>query len=87
MHSRVTLHRDFVISQIDDRLYGAFLEHMGRAIYSGIYEPGHPEADDEGFRRDVLAMVKELAPPIVRYPPTIGKTASAHARNAQYGST
>ncbi|WP_277810282.1 alpha-N-arabinofuranosidase [Chromohalobacter canadensis] len=68
MHTRVTLHRDFVISEIDDRLYGAFLEHMGRAIYSGIYEPGHPEADDNGFRRDVLDMVKELAPPIVRYP-------------------
>lgn len=68
MHTRVTLHRDFVISEIDDRLYGAFLEHMGRAIYSGIYEPGHPEADDNGFRRDVLGMVKELAPPIVRYP-------------------
>ncbi|MCK2045874.1 alpha-N-arabinofuranosidase [Chromohalobacter moromii] len=68
MHTRVTLHRDFVISEIDERLYGAFLEHMGRAIYSGIYEPGHPEANDDGFRRDVLDMVKELAPPIVRYP-------------------
>ncbi|RKR03508.1 alpha-N-arabinofuranosidase [Kushneria sinocarnis] len=68
MKTRVTLHRDFVISEIDDRLYGAFLEHMGRAIYGGIFEPGHPQADEQGFRRDVLALVRELAPPVVRYP-------------------
>ncbi|GED23484.1 arabinosylfuranosidase ArfA [Halomonas halmophila] len=68
MNSNVTLHRDFVISEIDDRLYGAFLEHMGRAIYQGIYQPDHADADENGFRRDVLELVKELAPPIVRYP-------------------
>ena len=42
MKVRATLHRDFKISEIDDRLYSAFIEHMGRAIYTGIYEPGHP---------------------------------------------
>ena len=46
---RVTadIHRAFEIATIDDRLYAAFIEHMGRAIYSGIYEPGHPEASAE----------------------------------------
>ncbi|OHV08796.1 alpha-N-arabinofuranosidase [Kushneria phosphatilytica] len=68
MQTRVTLHRDFVTSTIDGRLYSAFLEHMGRAIYGGIFEPGHPQADAQGFRQDVLAMVRELAPPLVRYP-------------------
>ena len=44
MKVRATLHRDFEIAEIDDRLYSAFIEHMGRAIYSGIYEPGHPDS-------------------------------------------
>ncbi len=68
MKVRATVHRDFILSSIDDRLYGAFIEHMGRAIYSGIYEPGHPEADDMGFRKDVLAFVRDLDIPVIRYP-------------------
>ncbi|WP_110686532.1 alpha-N-arabinofuranosidase [Salinicola aestuarinus] len=68
MKASVKLHRDYVISQIDPRLYGGFLEHMGRAIYEGIYEPDHATADEDGFRQDVLTLVKELAPPMVRYP-------------------
>ena len=68
MKAKVLLHRDFVISQIDRRLYGAFLEHLGRGIYTGIYEPGHPNANEHGFREDVLALVRELRPPVTRYP-------------------
>lgn len=56
------------ISIIDKRVYGSFIEHLGRAVYNGIYEPGHPLADEEGFRKDVIEMVKELQVPIVRYP-------------------
>ncbi len=56
------------ISAIDDRLYGSFVEHLGRAVYTGIYQPGHPSADANGFRRDVLNLVKELKVPIIRYP-------------------
>jgi alpha-L-arabinofuranosidase len=62
------LDKSFQIGDIDDRLYGSFIEHVGRAVYGGIYEPGHPEADDRGFRRDVLALVRELGVPLVRYP-------------------
>lgn len=65
---RASLHRDFKISTIDDRLYSAFIEHMGRAIYSGIYEPGHPEANSNGFRLDVLDLVRALNIPAIRYP-------------------
>ncbi|SHN10140.1 arabinosylfuranosidase ArfA [Roseibium suaedae] len=68
MKARVVVHRDFRISTIDERLYSAFIEHMGRAIYSGIYEPGHPEADAHGFRKDVLKFVKDLKIPAIRYP-------------------
>ncbi|MBZ5488667.1 alpha-N-arabinofuranosidase [Halomonas aquamarina] len=68
MHVRASLHHDFKISRIDDRLYSAFIEHMGRAIYSGIYEPGHPQADLNGFRKDVLELVRDLHIPAIRYP-------------------
>lgn len=56
------------ISKIDDRIYGSFIEHLGRAVYGGIYEPTHPTADDMGFRKDVMKMVNDLKVPIVRYP-------------------
>ena len=68
MRATVTLHSDFQISAIDNRLYSAFIEHMGRAIYSGIYEPGHPRADAKGFRQDVLELVRALNVPAIRYP-------------------
>lgn len=60
--------RDFRIGEIDPRLTGAFVEHLGRCIYGGVYEPDHPTADEDGFRGDVLDLVRELAPPVVRYP-------------------
>ena len=47
----------FIISEVDARLFGGFLEHLGRAVYEGIYEPSHPEADDQGFRKDVINLV------------------------------
>lgn len=64
----MTLDRNYRIGTVDRRLYGSFLEHVGRAIYTGIYEPGHPTADADGFRADVLKTVRELDVPIVRYP-------------------
>lgn len=56
------------ISQLDPRLFGSFLEHLGRAIYGGIYEPGSKLADSNGFRTDTLAEIKKLGVPIIRYP-------------------
>ena len=53
---------------IDDRLYGSFIEHLGRAVYGGIYQPGHPSSDSNGFRTDVIKLVKQLRVPIIRYP-------------------
>lgn len=66
--ARLTLDPDFQISRIDKRVYGSFVEHLGRAVYGGVYQPGHSSADEEGFRRDVLDLVRELQVPIVRYP-------------------
>ena len=66
--ARMILERDFLIGKIDKRLYGSFIEHLGRAVYTGIYEPGHPDADKQGFRKDVAAAVRQLHVPIIRYP-------------------
>lgn len=68
MQASAVAHRDFVISEIDERIYGSFIEHLGRAVYSGIYEPGHPTADRNGMRGDVIDLVKALDLPMVRYP-------------------
>ena len=67
-HAKLILDRDYRIGAIDPRIYGSFIEHLGRAVYTGIYEPGHPTADDEGFRGDVIDLVRQLNVPVVRYP-------------------
>jgi alpha-N-arabinofuranosidase len=65
-HLRV--HFDEPVAPVSDRLFGSFVEHMGRAVYTGIYEPGHPTANGHGFRADVLALVRELGASVIRYP-------------------
>lgn len=62
------LDKDFIIDRVDDRLFGSFIEHLGRAVYGGIYDPGNPQADEDGFRTDVIEMVRRLNVPVVRYP-------------------
>ena len=62
------LDRAYTLGAIDPRLYGSFVEHLGRAVYGGIYEPGHPTADANGFRKDVIDLVRQLNVPLVRYP-------------------
>jgi alpha-L-arabinofuranosidase len=64
----VTVDPAFRIGQLDRRLFGSFVEHMGRCVYGGVYEPGHPTADGRGFRGDVLELVRELGVTVVRYP-------------------
>lgn len=66
--ARVYVDSRRTISAIDRNLFGSFLEHLGRAIYEGIYEPGSKLSDASGFRKDVLAEIHKLGVPIVRYP-------------------
>jgi alpha-N-arabinofuranosidase len=66
--AQLTVDSDFEIAPLDRRLFGIFVEHMGRCVYTGIYEPGHPTADEDGFRGDVAALTRELGATIVRYP-------------------
>ena len=68
MKAEINISPDKKISEIDSRIYGSFIEHLGRAVYGGIYEPSHPTADENGFREDVAELVRELGVPAIRYP-------------------
>ena len=68
MKVRIIVNKDYIIGKIDKRIYSSFLEHLGRAVYEGVYEPEHPESDENGFRKDVIKLVSDLNMPAVRYP-------------------
>lgn len=60
--------RAYQTAPVDERIFGSFIEHLGRAVYGGIYQPEHSQADEDGFRKDVIELVKELGVPVIRYP-------------------
>lgn len=66
--TKLICNKDFTIGKVDPRIFGSFIEHMGRVVYSGIYEPGHPLSDEDGFRTDVLELVRDMGITAVRYP-------------------
>jgi len=62
------LEPSFVIAPVPRRLFGSFVEHMGRCVYGGIFDPGDPAADENGLRTDVMELTRELGVSVVRYP-------------------
>ncbi len=66
--ARIAIDRHVPLAETDPRLFGSFLEHLGRAVYGGIYQPGQATADENGFREDTAALVRALGVPVVRYP-------------------
>ena len=66
--AHLTLDPHFTVGTVNRRLFGSFVEHLGRCVYDGIYEPGHPTADANGFRGDVVELVRELGVSAIRYP-------------------
>ena len=68
LNASLTIDPGFVVAPVNPRTFGSFVEHMGRCVYTGIYEPDHPTADEDGFRQDVLALVRESGVTVVRYP-------------------
>ena len=66
--ARVYVDTRRTIAPLDRNLFGSFLEHLGRAIYEGIYDPGSKLSDPNGFRKDVMNEIRELGVPIIRYP-------------------
>lgn len=68
LNASATLDPAFTVAPVRRRLFGSFVEHVGRCVYTGIYDPEHPSADEDGFRADVLDLVRELGVTTVRYP-------------------
>jgi alpha-N-arabinofuranosidase len=68
LNARISIDRSAVVAPINRRIFGSFVEHLGRCVYDGIYEPGHPSANEDGFRLDVVELVKELGSTTIRYP-------------------
>lgn len=68
METKIIINKHYQIGAVSPFLYGSFAEHMGRVVYSGIYEPDHSKADEDGFRTDVLKSVKNMGIRLVRYP-------------------
>src|SRR5207249_5412168 len=66
--ARVYVHLERRITTLGRNLFGSFPEHLGRAIYGGIYDSGSRLSDPNGFRRDVMGAVRDLGVPIIRYP-------------------
>ncbi len=66
--AKLSIDPAFTVAPVNRRVFGSFIEHMGRCVYGGIYEPGHPTSDDSGFRGDVLELVRELGVTAIRYP-------------------
>ncbi|MNW39253.1 Intracellular exo-alpha-(1-_5)-L-arabinofuranosidase [compost metagenome] len=66
--AKMIIEKEYKLADVDSRIYGSFIEQLGRAVYGGIYDPGHPTADEYGFRQDVADMIQEIGVPIIRYP-------------------
>ncbi len=68
MQATLTLDTQFHVGEIDPRIFSGFLEHLGRAVYEGVYDPGNPLSDSNGFRTDVLDALRKMRMPLMRYP-------------------
>src|SRR5512133_1210175 len=66
--SKIRIDLDRRLGVVDRRIYGSFIEHLGRCIYGGVYEDGSPLSDARGFRLDVLQAARGLRIPILRWP-------------------
>lgn len=67
-NARIKIDIDRTIGEVDSMIYGNFVEHLGRCVYGGIYDPGNPLSDENGIRKDVLEAVKGLNVSLMRYP-------------------
>ena len=64
----VNIHTGFKVGKVDEKIFGGFLEHLGRAVYEGVYDPKSKNADEDGFRRDVMDALKRMNMTVMRYP-------------------
>ncbi|SEJ11094.1 arabinosylfuranosidase ArfA [Demequina mangrovi] len=68
LHASVSVDPAFRVGPVRRRTFGSFVEHLGRCVYTGIHDPEAPSADEDGFRRDVIDLTRELGISTVRYP-------------------
>lgn len=66
--ANICIDKNFIVGEVDKRIYGSFIEHLGRAVYEGIYQPNSILSDEQGFRKDVLELIRSIDVPLVRYP-------------------
>ena len=66
--NQIKIDPERILSDIDRNIFGGFVEHLGRCVYGGIYEPDSPFADEQGFRTDVMAALRRLGLAVIRYP-------------------
>ena len=66
--AKLHVDRYFQVGKVDKRIFGSFIEHLGRAVYGGVYQPDSPLSDEAGLRKDTLELVRQLKVPVVRYP-------------------
>ena len=67
-HMKCTITPSRKLFSRDKMIYGHFIEHFHRQIYGGVYDPGNPLSDDQGFRTDVLQAMRDIEVPILRWP-------------------
>ena len=68
MKAALYIDKHFPVGEVDKRIFGSFVEHLGRSVYEGVYQPESPFADEQGMRKDVIDLVSELNVPVIRYP-------------------
>lgn len=68
MGGRIIIDKNAILGHVEPEVFGSFVEHLGRCVYNGIYEPNHPLADEKGFRKDVMEAIADLHVPVIRYP-------------------
>ncbi len=68
MNAQIHVDSHHHVGPVDRRIFSGFLEHIGRAVYEGVYDPGNPLSDENDFRKDVLAALRQINMPYVRYP-------------------
>ncbi len=68
MGGRIIIDKNAILGHVEPEVFGSFVEHLGRCVYNGIYEPSHPLADEKGFRKDVIEAIADLHVPVIRYP-------------------
>jgi alpha-L-arabinofuranosidase len=66
--TRIAIDPDRTRGTVERNVFGGFVEHLGRVIYGGLYEEGSPLSDDRGFRKDVLALLRDLRMGVLRWP-------------------